>query len=220
MMTLLFAFFVLIISMSSLDAAKVKGVAASARKVIGAGEAPAEVSHGSKVSVIEAVVSAADRERIQTSGRYVPGSLDDRKKALQQSLQSVEGLTVLPRKDGLAVTMDEPLLFTSGSAELLGQGQKVLTSLGSILQRTDVDICVEGHTDDRPLTGGKYPSNWELSLARAVNTVQYLAQQGGVTPGRLSAAGYADTKPQVANSDDVNRQKNRRVEVVLRFAEN
>lgn len=218
MMTLLFAFFVLIISMSRLDATKVQGVAASARKVIGA----AEVPKGSKINVIEPVVSSLrdDRERAQVSGQYVPGGLADRKKALQQSLLLVEGVTVLPRKDGLAVMMSEPLLFTPGSAELIGKGQQVLKSLGEILQRTDVEIRVEGHTDDLPLTQGKYPSNWELSLARAVNAVKYLALQGGVAPERLSAAGYADSKPKAANLNTLNRQINRRVEVILRFAEN
>ena len=216
MMTLLFAFFVLIISMSSLDAAKVKGVAASARKVIGA----AEVPKGSKIMVIEPVLSPVERDRTQVSGRYVPSGLEDRKKALQQSLLLVEEVTVLPRKDGLAVVMGEPLLFTPGSAEIIGKGQRVLKSLGEILQRTDVDIRVEGHTDDLPPAQGGYPSNWELSLARAVNAVQYLAAQGGVAPERLSAAGYADTKPQAANLNALNRRINRRVEVILRFPEN
>lgn len=216
MMTLLFAFFVLIISMSSLDAAKVRGVAASARKVIGAAEAP----KGSKINVIEPVVSSAEREQARIGGQHVPGGLEDRKKALQQSLLQVAGVTVAPRKDGLAVMMSEPLLFTPGSAELIEKGQQALKALGTILQRTDVEIRVEGHTDDLPLTPGKYPSNWELSLARAVNAVQYLALQGGVAPERLSAAGYADIKPQTANINAQSKQINRRVEVILRFTEN
>ena len=216
MMTLLFAFFVLIISMSSLDAAKVRGVATSARKVIGAAEAPA----GSKITVVEPLLSAVDRDQIQAGARYVPGGLEDRKKALRQLLLAVAGVTVLPRKDGLAVMMSEPLLFEPGSAELIGRGQAVLKPLGEIFQRTDVDIRVEAHTDDLSPIAGKYHSNWELSLARAVNAVQYLAARGGVAPERLSAAGYADTKPQAANLNTFNRQRNRRIEIILRFAEN
>ena len=216
MMTLLLAFFVLIISMSHLDAGKLKGVAASARKMAGGAEAP----KGSKLIVIEPVVSSRrnDRERTQASGQYVPGGLEDRKRALRQSLSQMEGVMVLPRRDGLAITMSEPLLFTPGAAELTGKGKQVLKSLGEKLQRTDVEIRVEGHTDDLPLTQGKYPSNWELSLARAVNAVQYLAVQGGVAPERLSAAGYADTRPQAANLNTLNRQLNRRVEIILTFA--
>ena len=216
MMTLLLAFFVLIISMSHLDAGKLKGVAASARKMAGG----AEVPKGSKLIVIEPVVSSwrNDRERTQASGQYVPGGLEDRKKALRQSLSQMEGVMVLPRKDGLALMMSEPLLFTPGAAELTGKGKQALKSLGEILQRTDVEIRVEGHTDDLPLTQGKYPSNWELSLARAVNAVQYLAVQGGVAPERLSAAGYADTRPRAANLNTLNRQINRRGEIILTFA--
>lgn len=212
MMTLLFAFFVLIISMSSIDSAKVKGVAASARKVIGA----SEVSRGSKTRVIEPVLSSADRDQTQAGSRYIPGGLEDRKRALRQLLLVLEGVAVFPRKDGLAVMMSESLLFEPGSAEIIGKGQSILKSLGEILQRTDVEIRVEGHTDGLPLIPGKYHTNWELSLARAANAVQYLATQGGVTPERLSAAGYADTKPQAANLNALNR----RVEVILRFAEN
>lgn len=216
MMTLLLAFFVLIISMSRLDAGKLRGVAASARKMVGG----AEVPKGSKLIVIEPVVSSwcNDRERTQASGQYVPGGLEDRKKALRQSLLQMEGITALPRKDGLTIMMSEPLLFTPGSAELTGKGKQALRSLGEILQRTDVEIRVEGHTDDLPPIQCKYPSNWELSLARAVNAVQYLAAQGGVAPERLSAAGYADTRPQAANLNTLNRQINRRVEVILTFA--
>lgn len=204
MMTLLFAFFVLIISMSHLDAAKVKGVAASARKVIGL-VSPRHDYGG---------------ELVQASSRYLPGGLEDRKKALAQSLLTLGEVMVLPRKDGLTVTMGEPLLFAPGSAGLVAKGQQLLSSLGEILQRTDVDISVEVHTDELPPTGGSYPSNWELSLARAVNAVKYLATQGGVAPGRLSAAGYGASKPKAANSDGLARQTNRRVEIILRFSEN
>lgn len=219
MMTLLFAFFVLIISMASLDHAKIKGVAASARKVIGGSEVYQESKMNAPEPAVSSIDRERDRERIQVSGQYVRG-LEDRKKALQQSLLLLSGVTVLPRKDGLTVTMGEPLLFGPGSAELIGNGQQVLKSLGQILQRTDVEIRVEGHTDDLPPTYGMYPSNWELSLARAVNAVQYLALQGGIAPERLSVAGYADTKPRAANLNTQNREINRRVEVILRFKEN
>ena len=216
MMTLLFAFFVLIISMSRLDAAKVMGVAASARKVIGASVVP----RGAKIAVIEPAISAADRERTQVRGKDIPGGLADRKKALQNSLLRVEGVVVLPRKDGLTVLMDEPLLFAHGSAEIIGKGRQALKSLGEILQRTDVDIRVEGHTDDLQMASGNYPSNWELSLARAVNVLEYLIAPGGLAPERLSAAGYVDTKPKAAEINNPGGQINRRVEVILRFTEN
>ncbi|MBW2599847.1 MAG: OmpA family protein [Deltaproteobacteria bacterium] len=74
---------------------------------------------------------------------------------------------------------------------------------------------IEGHTDDIPISSRIFSSNWELSTARAVNVVKYFISEGGILPERLSAAGYADSKPLFPNVSDHNRELNRRVEVIL-----
>jgi chemotaxis protein MotB len=94
----------------------------------------------------------------------------------------------------------------------------VLAKVGTILQKTeDRTIEVQGHTDNVPIVGAlakKYPTNWELSAARAVNVARYL-QQSGVEPTRLSAAAHSEYRPRSANDSDVGRRKNRRIEILL-----
>ena len=121
---------------------------------------------------------------------------------------------------GMTFNFDSKDIFKSGSAELLAnavpkldRAAQMITLLG--IQNYQVDV--EGHTDDVPLSGkGRYPTNWELSAARATNVVKFLISRG-VEPSRLRAIGYADTKPRVPNRDDTgrpiveNQDKNRRV---------
>jgi chemotaxis protein MotB len=118
-------------------------------------------------------------------------------------------------KEGISVTIGEKLLFETGMAEIEEKNRSALKSLCSIFQKTDSRIRVEGHTDDVPINTPEFPSNWELSTARAVNVVKYFISQGGILPERLSAAGYADSKPLFPNVSDHNRDINRRVEVIL-----
>ena len=90
-----------------------------------------------------------------------------------------------------------------------------MVKVSSIIRRFNRNIRVEGHTDNRPIATGRYPSNWELSTARATQVVKYLIDPGGIVPSRLSAAGYGDSKPRVDNDTVENRSKNRRVEIIL-----
>lgn len=83
-----------------------------------------------------------------------------------------------------------------------------------MLRRLPNRMAVEGHNDNIPVTG-RFPSNWELSAERATSVLRYLLQQHRLAPPRLSAAGYADQRPLAPNTDDRNRQRNRRVEIVV-----
>ncbi|GAJ13378.1 unnamed protein product [marine sediment metagenome] len=115
--------------------------------------------------------------------------------------------------------MEEKLLYRSGSAKIEAKSFQSLNALCSVLQSTDYFIRVEGHTDNIPINNPEFPSNWELSTARAVNIVKYFVSEGDISPERLSAAGYADSKPVVPNVSKGNRAQNRRVEIILEFKE-
>jgi len=112
--------------------------------------------------------------------------------------------------------LTDSLLFTSGSATLQPKGAPLL---GEIAQLVGIDhvhpVAVEGNTDDVPISGGAYPSNWELSTARASTVVRFLAGRG-VDPARRSATGYAHQRPLASNATPAGRARNRRVEIVLR----
>lgn len=115
----------------------------------------------------------------------------------------------------MVVELAENILFDSGRADLKKEGQEALTQVGGVLSSIENrDFQIAGHTDNIPIKSAKFPSNWELSTARAVVVTKFLAEKG-VDPARLSAAGYADTQPVASNADPDGRQQNRRIEIVL-----
>lgn len=128
-------------------------------------------------------------------------------------------ITVTRVMDKLSVNLVEKILFDSGSAEIKPGGLKILDRVGGILKSvTDKQIRIEGYTDNVPIGSRlreKFPTNWELSAARAVNVVRYLSGPVGVPPQGLSAGGYADNHPVASNDTPEGRTQNRRIEIVL-----
>lgn len=121
--------------------------------------------------------------------------------------------------DRLSVNLVEKILFDSGRAEVKKGGLEVIKRVGDILKGvSDRQIRVEGHTDNVQIgykIRGRYPTNWELSTARATNVVRYLQDNVGIDPKLLSAAGMAENKPVAVNDTPEGRAQNRRIEIVL-----
>jgi chemotaxis protein MotB len=92
---------------------------------------------------------------------------------------------------------------------------RILDEIATFLRKNENLIRVEGNTDDVPIATASFPTNWELSTARAVNVVRYLHEHDKISPTRLSAAGYGEFHPRTANTTTESRQQNRRVDVVL-----
>lgn len=137
---------------------------------------------------------------------------------VQRQLEAVGvGDSVEVRVDprGLIIHLEDHVLFDSGSALIRPAGLPVLDAVGTVLAKVDNQIVVEGHTDDIPTRGVRWPSNWELSTGRATSVLRYLLEQGDVPAVRLSAAGYADTRPLASNTEERGRSRNRRVELVM-----
>jgi len=114
----------------------------------------------------------------------------------------------------LTIHLLERLLFESGSAELKPEAKAVLDTIAEILKLLPNKIRIEGHTDDRPIKSARFPSNWHLSVARALNTAYYLMSKG-VNPEKISIAGYSEYRPIAPNDSEENRAKNRRVDIVI-----
>ena len=121
--------------------------------------------------------------------------------------------------DRLSVNMVEKILFDSGKAEVKPGGLKILNRVGTILKGvTDKQVRIEGHTDNVKIgtrIKEKYPTNWELSTARATNVVRYLQDNIGIDPKLLFAAGYSEHRPVASNETIEGRAQNRRMEIVL-----
>jgi chemotaxis protein MotB len=126
-----------------------------------------------------------------------------------------QDIAVRPGPDSVRFRISNELLFGSGEAGLISGGHAVLDKLlPTLLADPDLHLVVEGHTDNIPINTERYPSNWELSTGRAASVARYLIERG-VAPQRVQASGYADTRPLGSKNNPVDRNVNRRVELVL-----
>jgi chemotaxis protein MotB len=125
-------------------------------------------------------------------------------------------------RDELRVDMVDEILFSSGEAVLKPTGLAVLRKIGTVLKKAEGrSVEVQGHTDNLPIRGPlteRFPTNWDLSAARAVNVVRYLQEEVGLDPGHISAAAYAEYRPRASNETPDGRRRNRRIEILLRPA--
>ena len=201
MMNLLLTFFILILSMSKLDVGKVKEAVYSIN--VGFGVLNLGKKH---IEIFRPFVLPIENRHL---------SFEERKRRLATYINRIDNMHAEVTDEGVSVRLKEKLFFKTGMAEIQKKNYPSLKKLCSILQRSDCQIRVEGHTDDIPIDTERFPSNWELSVARAVNVVKYFISKGNISPERLSAAGYGDSRPLYPNVNDHNRELNRRVEIIL-----
>ena len=125
------------------------------------------------------------------------------------------GINLALTREGLVIRMSEHTLFALGSADIEAEALPLLQKVGATISKTDYLIRIEGHTDNLPVHTERYPSNWELSTARAVNVLRYFIKNHNVDPRRLAAEGRSEFHPLFANDTPQNRAKNRRVEIIF-----
>lgn len=148
---------------------------------------------------------------------------DAQAEALKQKLSTAligfenQGLTITKKNGKVYVSLDEKLLFPSGSTDVDPRGKSALNNLASVLeQNRDINIMIEGHTDDVPIiAGSKYNDNWDLSVQRATAIIRILLDGTSINPKRLTAAGRSEFFPIDARKTPDARQKNRRTEIIL-----
>ena len=211
--TLLFAFFVTMYAISNVDAKKFEKAVAAFQVAFSEWKvAPHEgqglgLLPGSSVGATAAVIAPARRD----------GALLNVESRLFYRMRAVGEDRVELRRDhrGLVITVKEAGSFATGSAELDLTARELFREIGKSLADLPNAVRVEGHTDDVPIHTARFGSNWELSTARATAVVQWLVEQGGIDPGRLSAAGYGEYRPRVPNESAQARARNRRVDVVI-----
>lgn len=210
MMTLLLTFFILLYSISSLDAEKFREIAASLQQVL----------TGSK-QILESDASNGSVPLDNTHLINKQGNEGDIAEIYQKVLEYIreQGLEadVSIRYDqrGVILNINDKILFDTGKANLKPESIVILKKLKGLLTSMPNDIVVEGHTDDVPINTPEYPTNWELSVARAVTVVRYFIDAEGVDPARFSAAGSGEYHPIVPNTSPENRSLNRRVELLI-----
>ncbi|MBD3272157.1 MAG: OmpA family protein [Elusimicrobia bacterium] len=118
---------------------------------------------------------------------------------------------------GLVISISSELMFESGKAELASEkSRNIITDLFTIFQEYPNRVVIEGHTDNRPISTPVFPSNWELSTARATSLTRYLIEELKYDPERLTSSGYGEYQPIASNETPQGRAKNRRVDVIVR----
>ena len=223
-MTLLFATFVVLYALSQLNVNEFKKVEESLRKAFSVQSlldgGRGVMSQGESIVDANAANSVIDSLMMEfISQKYEQESYEQIKKQIDDMNKNgtLSNVSAIIDERGLVIIIsDKDVLFKSGSAELTDEAKKILEKVGKlIVERFAMHIIkVEGHTDNVPVTG-RYPSNWELSSARASSIVRYLIDRFKIMPNLMAAIGYADTRPADKGTDSSSLAKNRRVEIVV-----
>ncbi|QCW84876.1 flagellar motor protein MotD [Methylotuvimicrobium buryatense] len=236
--TLLFAFFVVMYSISSVNEGKYKTLSDSLGEAFSKRQSQSAISgrEGTPFTVVQPIQIGEEPmtvqpvelphptlEEVEKKHELSEEILRERRNLIEASEQMSEVLAPFIEKDLVAVKkhdfwieleMNSELLFASGEAELSPKALPVLKKVSEIVRRMPNVINVEGHTDTVPISTVKFPSNWELSSARATSVVREFVNEG-IAPSRLSAVGYGEFHPIADNSSEAGRFQNRRVVVVL-----
>lgn len=137
------------------------------------------------------------------------------------TMQNLPGYVATSMTDeGLMITVRDIALFPGGSAELLPEAKKIAYDMSVILAKSPERVQISGHTDDSPAEGSGYTSNWELGGARAISFMKEMLKNPELTPDRFSATTYGQYQPVAPNISDADREKNRRVEILIRNPKN
>jgi chemotaxis protein MotB len=136
-------------------------------------------------------------------------------KIIRDNLSHSKSVKILKSDKGLVIRVDNKVLFGEGSAVIKPQAQKTLDEISEVLTKIENPVIIEGHTDSTPIKNAKYPSNWELSTARATNIISYIMKSGKVSPKRLCAVGYGEYMPTADNTTSRGRILNRRVDIIV-----
>lgn len=216
LVTLLLAFFVVMYSISSVNAGKYRVVADSLNAAF---RGPPTTTEPIQVGGTAATTVAAPIVQVQP---------DVKTMALRQLAQQatdalspliMQGLVDVQAGDGFVeISIRSDLLFASGAAKLAEEAQAAIRMLGDALKAFPNSIRVEGHTDNIPVAGGAFASNWELSAARAA-TVVHMLVESGVDPRRLSVIAYGEYRPVLPNATPDGRNANRRVVLTIEGSE-
>lgn len=215
LVTLLMVFFVLLFAMGTMDKLRMEEFQSALQSGLGV------LGPGSRVSIAvkqsQTPISALGqisqgKNETEPEGELVEQDpFDD--KVSEFAAQS--GINVRYSKQGIHISFEGGLVFDFGQANINAKGFEFLDKIAALIQQNTYAVRVEGHTDNVPIHTQRFPSNWELSIARAVGVVNYFIETGKINPQRLSAVGYGESRPLLANNSPVNRAKNRRVEIVL-----
>jgi chemotaxis protein MotB len=205
MMTLLLAFFVLLLSMSGLDGAALARISARMRDPASVGVVYGGATDRQFADIVKEPANPAGYREL-----FVGVSLQGK------SNEAVEGVSVLEHREGVVIVLTETLLFRPGSALLEPSGKKLLDALTPAIKALDADVNISGYTDSGPAQGLADPAPlYDLSFSRAAAALEHFLQ-AGVRADRFSVAGYGPDKELYPNDASDGGRKNRRLEILVK----
>ena len=216
LVTLLMCFFVLLFAMSTTQQETYKELVKSLRSALGAQTVPeAGTREGLTMHAVPSE-EPSENQQIDELGGMIEKELDDIVSEVRELVlfNKLGGeVSVVKTETGVVITMSDLLLFAQGGTRLSEKGLDILRKVAFVLSKLAYRVKVKGHTDSSPIASAMFPSNWELSAARAARVVRLLVKNG-VTPQYISAEGYAHYHPVATNDTARGRALNRRVEIV------
>ncbi len=241
LMSLLLTFFVLLLSFSVMEIDRFKKIAGAMSDAFGlqsvdrkagiieldgsiAGSTP---KHMVPIPIpeIETVEPQNEEQPEADQDQPTPPAPDERQKKARRTFNDIQtimaseiasdAMTLIRAGDTTVVRFPDKVSFPSGSGEFKDEFLPVLEKFMAVLKQTQGQIIISGHTDDVPISGGQYRSNWDLSSSRAGSVAHYILAHTDIGPGRITVQGFADSRPLAPNDSPENRSKNRRVEITI-----
>ena len=214
LVTLLLTFFVLLLSMANMDPVKFTEASSSLKDAFGIHKQPAHVDFAIPVLPSPPITTYSPIQQQTTQKVY------DKIKSQIDSRRLEHDIGVLKNDDeSIILRINESVLFDRGLAKIAPQSYSILRTVADIIRPLPMDLRIEGHTDDIPVSSSTY-SNWDLSVERAVAVMRFFTQSDLLPLDRMAAIGYGKKRPLVSNSNEVNRGKNRRVDFFLKLQSN
>lgn len=205
MVTQILIFFVMLFTFSSIDAARFRELAISLQSAFKGGTG---------------ILTGGQSITVETLGP-TRANLVQLTEAMHQIMNIVEAsglkgaVETSVNERGLVISIKDSTFFDLGKADLKPKSKQILNSIGKALKKLPNQIRIEGHTDNLPINTPQFPSNWELSTARATTVLRYLVENVGLSPEKMSAVGYGEFRPLFPNDTEEHRARNRRVDIVV-----
>lgn len=223
LMTLLLAVFIVLFAVSKIDAAKAQEISQQfagtmMNKDYVSKSAAQDASSGDGAQSGGPLNIETQSELESFMGEYELKKLENLKTELDTKLHGNgmdQSVSTMIDMRGLVIRLNNAIFFDSGSAEIKKQSEDTLVEVAGLLNTIDNYIRIEGHTDNVPIRRSTYPSNWELSTARAVSVVKLFINKCNFSPDKLIAVGYGEFKPVADNSTAEGRAQNRRIDIIV-----
>lgn len=223
--TLLFATFVVLYALSQVDITDFKALENSIRQAFSA-PSIMQGSEGVMQDTSNSILDSTQADSLITplmmeymSQKYEEESMEEIAKTINEEVKTgeLEGVEVLKTDRGVVIRFHDDVLFKSGSAVLMPSAKLKLDKVGAVIAKKFIlhNMRIEGHTDNQSINSIIFPSNWELSSARASSIIRYFISRFSFIPSLFTAVGFADTRPIANNNSASGKSKNRRVEILI-----